>query len=91
MLLGFINDRTTPGAHTLTTHPTDPKRGRVDFNTFLKNWTPEILYKGRDTLDAFLWKGLMIRNLKPHLNNKIEVLKSPGSSSTVSLTFSKTF
>ena len=69
----LVNERTTPGAHTLTTHPTDPKRGRVDFNTFLKNWTPEILYKGRDTLDAFLWEGLMIRNLKPHLNNKNEV------------------
>ena len=61
------------GVCHVTTHPTDPKRGRVDFNTFLKNWTPEILYKGRDTLDAFLWEGLMIRNLKPHLNNKNEV------------------
>jgi len=69
----LVNERSTPGAHMVETHPSEPVRGKVDMDTFFKKWTPEILHRGRDTLDAFLWEGLKIRELHPHLNCRSQI------------------
>ena len=68
------NDENTPANHMLTTHPLPdsappvPRRGKPDFPSFFSNWKPQILRKCRDTLDAYLWEGLKINQLKPSIN-----------------------
>ena len=68
------NDENTPADHMLTTHPLPdsappvPRRGKPDFPSFFSNWKPQILRKCRDTLDAYLWEGLKINQLKPSIN-----------------------
>ena len=69
------NNITALGQHMCTAHPdlkipaADVKRGTIDMSNFLKNFTPEILKSCKDTLDTYLWEGLMIRDKKPSLNN----------------------
>ena len=71
------NTRTTLGQHMIQSHPelrttaADQKRGKVDFGNLLQLFTPEILKTCKDTLDTFLWEGLLIRKHKPALNNML--------------------
>jgi len=68
-----FNTRTTLGQHMLNSHmelkPTEIKRGSVDFKQLFENFKPRVLRKCRDTLDTYIWEGLLIESLQPSLNN----------------------
>ena len=68
-----FNDRTSLGLHMITAHndlrPVEIKRrGTVDLKKFFKSFSPKIIKRGHDTLDTYLWEGLMIEELQPSLN-----------------------
>ena len=44
------------------------RKGTPDVNAFFDQWRPQVLRKCRDTLDAYLWEGLTIKQLKPSIN-----------------------
>ena len=66
------NPRTTMGQHMIAAHPElKPETivNRVNFTDFLLNVSPEIVCRGKDTLETFIREGIYIRNEKPALNN----------------------
>ena len=62
-----FNDRTSLGQHMIAAHtdlrPSEIKRGPVNFEQLFKSFKPEVIKKCRDTLDMYIWEGLLINNL----------------------------
>jgi len=44
-------------------------RNKVNFADFITHFKPEIIDRGRDTLDTFIREGVRLKNDKPSLNN----------------------
>ena len=67
-----FNKRTSVGQHMIKCHG-DLKPSKIERKTslpnFLQTFTPEIVARGRDTLDTFIREGLAIRDRKPTMNN----------------------
>ena len=67
-----FNKRTTPGQHMCTEHydlKGDNIKNKVDLESFMHHFKPEIVKKGKDTLDVFIKEGLCLKYDKPTLNN----------------------
>lgn len=67
-----FNKRTSVGQHLVRNHG-DLKPAHIErkprLDNFFEYFTPNIVARGRDTLDTFIREGLAIRDSKPTMNN----------------------
>ena len=64
------------GLHMIEKHPElkpshIPKRGKVNFENLFKQFKPQILKNGKDTLENFILEGMAIKSERPPLNGML--------------------